>query len=162
MKKLYCLALAATMAASAFAGNATASKFRSLGVSHMLTPTMPASNGFQHAKVKMAAGLASEDTPTPGSAITKTQSWGLLNGTDGKTWYYAQTFTIDAARRVYTGSDITIYNSSHEVEGTIHVDIADDENVNEITPFGAVTTKFFDRNATSIQPSLLECFLASV
>lgn len=149
MKKLYCLALAATMAASAFAGNATASKFRSLGVSHMLTPTMPASNGFQHAKVKMAAGLASEDTPTPGSAITKTQSWGLLNGTDGKTWYYAQTFTIDAARRVYTGSDITIYNSSHEVEGTIHVDIADDENVNEITPFGAVTTKFFDRNANT-------------
>lgn len=149
MKKLYCLALAATMAASALAGNATASKLRSHGINRMLTPTMPASNGLQHAKVKMSAGLASDDAPVPGDKIEKTQSWGLLNGTDGKTWYYAQTFTVDSERRTYTGSDITVYNSSHEVAGSIHIDIADDENVNEISPFGAITTKFFDRDANT-------------
>ncbi len=149
MKKFYCLALAATMAASAFAGNATAKKLRSLGTSQLLTASTPANKGLQHAKVKMAAGLASDDAPTPGSTITKSQAWGLLNGTDGKTWYYSQTFTIDSDRRVYTGSDLTIYNASHKVEGTIHIDIADDENVNEISPFGAITTKFFDRDANT-------------
>ncbi len=149
MKKFYCLALATMMTASAFAGNATAKKFRSLSDGSLATVSPMEGKGLQHAKVKMSAGVASADTPTPGSTISKAESWGLLNGTDGKTWYYSQTFTVNEETYTYTGSDVTIYNASHEKEATIHVDIADGDRVNEISPFGAITTKFFDRDAST-------------
>lgn len=85
----------------------------------------------------------------PVATLTSTGGWGQLEGEDGQTWFY--TTRYDVSGFYYTGAEITIYNPQHEVAGTISVATPEGKNVNDITPFGTITTKMFDKNSATTE-----------
>lgn len=86
---------------------------------------------------------------TPADAMAQTSVWGVLYHENGTTWYYTQTF--EERDWYFDSSDITIYDNNFTSLGTIHVEIPEDMNVNDISPNDFVTTMFFDNEASSIE-----------
>lgn len=86
---------------------------------------------------------------TPSDATANAYTWGILYHEDGCTWYYTQTFE---ERGWYFGAtDITIYDNNFTQVGSIHIDIPEGMNVNDIDPIDFVSTRFFDTNSTTIE-----------
>lgn len=146
MKRIYYLTLAALLAGSSAVGQATTKKFRQFASPSAFTAKVEKQGAFKRSAVRQSPAGAALAATDPDAAIKNAEGWGVLTGTDGKTWFYTQKFTIDSSRRTYTGSEFTVTNADNKQLATIKVDIAADENVNVIEPFGTVTTKFFDRN----------------
>lgn len=103
-------------------------------------------SGAMNSQVRHAAPAADN---SPVATITSTGGWGQLEGEDGKIWFYTTSYTVNGY--YYSGAKVTVYNPQHEVAGTIDVVAPDGKNVNDITPFGTVTTKMFDKNANTTE-----------
>lgn len=146
MKRIYYLTLAALLAGSTAVGQAAAGKFRQLAAPSAFAAKVEKPGAFKHSAVRQSPAGAALAATEPDAAIKNAEGWGVLTGTDGKTWFYTQKFSVDASRRTYTGSEITVTNAENQQVGTINVTIDPTDNVNVIEPFGTVTTKFFDRN----------------
>ncbi len=86
---------------------------------------------------------------TPSDATANAYTWGILYHEDGCTWYYTQTFE---ERGWYFGAtDITIYDNNFTQVGSIHIDVPEGMNVNDIDPIDFVSTSFFDTNSTTTE-----------
>ena len=137
------------LAGTGINGYASAKKFRSLEGVTFAGKAALKQNALKQAAPHMSPmGVAAVDRD-PDAAISDTEAWGLLTGTDGKSWFYSQSLTVDSERRTYTGSTFTVTDASHNELATINVAIDDSENVNVIEPFGTVTNKFFDRDQST-------------
>ncbi|MBO7165528.1 MAG: hypothetical protein J6V60_05535 [Muribaculaceae bacterium] len=80
----------------------------------------------------------------PTMTVTDSYTWGFLDGPQGGDWLYSQTYTFDGW--YYSSSEVTIYDNDHNVMGKLSIEIPEDLQVNQIQPFGTVTTNFFERN----------------
>lgn len=91
-----------------------------------------------------------------GIARTAAEPFSQMQGTvadflvdeDGNRWYYTQenTYSSSAYGASISKAVIKVYDNSHELAGTINVDIPDGMSVNAISPYGTITKKFFDLN----------------
>lgn len=88
------------------------------------------------------------DAIEPGNTFSDVPAWSTIEGPDGSTWSWTQTFTASSkfGARYYGSSEITVYDDTHTKVGSFTVTIPEDEQVNDIVPFGAITKKFFDRD----------------
>lgn len=96
-----------------------------------------------------------EDNPSDSTETTNaepigviTGSWNVLNGPDGKTWFYTQEMDYG-----YTESTITIYDEYCKELGSVKVkpEFGEGVETNVIEPFGTVTTHFFDNDPSTIE-----------
>ncbi len=87
-------------------------------------------------------------------STTDIRIFDFLTGTDGRDWLMTQTF--EKSGYYYTSSDVTIYDGSNSVISTFTVGTPEDCNVNEIQPYGLVTTKFFDTNSKTMEVLVYE------
>ncbi len=95
-------------------------------------------------KVQYAAPSVSND---PVASISSNGEWGMLEGEDGSTWFY--TINRAVSNGYYTGADLVLFNNNHEQEASFHVDIPDGKRVNDITPMGMITSKLYDKDAST-------------
>ena len=147
MKKIYYLTLAAMLAGAGAAGHASAKKLHAMASPNAFTASVvKKQSALKQSVVHQSPVGAAVESVNPDAAISNAEGWGLLTGTDGKSWFYSQKFTIDPSRRTYTGSEFTVIDADNNQLATIKVDIPADKNVNVIEPFGTVTKKFFDRD----------------
>lgn len=84
---------------------------------------------------------ASED---PMATVSDSYTWGYLDGPNGGDWFYSQTYTFDGW--YYASTEVTIYDDQYNEVGKLSVDMPEGVQVNQIQPFGTVTTNFFERN----------------
>lgn len=98
----------------------------------------------------LAAPLATDGTPD--MSLSGIGGWGTLEGPDGTTWFYSQTFTMNPTNKwYYGGSTITIYNDYNEKVWDFSIEIPNETLVNQIQPFGKITRTFFERNTSSYE-----------
>lgn len=83
----------------------------------------------------------------PSATIKAGSEWGLLEGTDGQDWYYSIDRTAEGY--YYTGATLSVYDPTHTLAGTVKIAVPDGKKVNDITPFGTITTKMFDKDAST-------------
>lgn len=75
------------------------------------------------------------------------RSFGFLDGTDGMMWHFVQENVAEGYN--YLSSTITVYNAQNESLGSFTVDIPESMRVNQIEPYGLVTSKLFDTNSST-------------
>lgn len=78
-----------------------------------------------------------------------TGGYNLHKGPDGSQWYSTQTYTVDSY--YYTSSEITVYNSTGEVQGTISVTIPEGTQVNQIMPGDVISSNLFDKDKNTYE-----------
>jgi len=80
--------------------------------------------------------------------IKNVPTYGTVTGDDGSTWIYTMTTTESPTHPFSYGSaTINMYDGSNTLVTTVTVNVPDSMNVNDIEPFGAVSTKFYDTNS---------------
>ncbi len=82
------------------------------------------------------------------TATMQAQAWGYLYDEDDNMWYYTQDIVNDGSLwgSYISSTTINIYDNTHKLAGTITIDVPDTIKVNQITPYGTITKKFFDLN----------------
>ena len=75
--------------------------------------------------------------------------WGYLTGPDKSDWLWAE--TVEKEGYNYKSATITVYDNHQDEAGRITVNVAPGVTVNQIEPFGMVTSKFFDRDASNME-----------
>lgn len=90
--------------------------------------------------------VSSED---PTATVNNSMTWGFLKGPDGSDWFYSQTFTFDGW--YYASTEITVYDSDYSEVGKLSIQSPEGLSVNQMEPFGAVTTNFFERNNSTYE-----------
>lgn len=112
--------------------------------------TMPLHSLAEHVpfmpKVTLKGANHGHKAPTPDVELTG-HSFGFLEGADGLTWHYVQENVSSGYD--YTQSVVTVYNAKHELQGSFTVQVPEGMKVNMIEPFGRITTKLFDLNAST-------------
>lgn len=92
--------------------------------------------------------IAASDVATP-DATTNAYTWGVIEHEDGYTWYYTQTFE---EREWYIGStDINIFDNDFNAVASLHIEIPEDMNVNDIQPLNFITSSFFDTDESTLE-----------
>ncbi len=93
---------------------------------------------------------------TPSDTIV-TKGFGFLQGPDGLDWLFTEnaTFGGEYNDEVKT-STFTIYDASRNVVGTITHTVDAEKSVNDLYPYGVITTNFFDNNALTYEVLVYE------
>lgn len=79
-------------------------------------------------------------------------AYGFLAGEDGKQWFYTVSYTTDGY--YYKQAVVTLFDPSHKQSGQITVDVPDGMVVNQIVPFGNLTSKLFDKDDQSLEMAI--------
>jgi len=80
----------------------------------------------------------------------KTSTWGFLTSVSGTSWLFSQSFTNSAdSQYSYASSDIVIYDENNVEQCSLTVNVDEGDYVNSIQPFGTITEKFFDNDAST-------------
>lgn len=119
----------------------------SFKASAAVIPSLKASATTAASAFPLHKASASMRHKVPADASIQAQSFGFLDGTDGMTWHFTQ--ENESEFYTYTKSTVTVYNSKRELEGSFTVEVPEGMAVNMIEPFGLVTTKLFDKNAST-------------
>ena len=85
----------------------------------------------------------------PSATVSDAMTWGFLEGPDGTEWFYSQTFTLD--EWYYTSTEITVYDSDYQEVGKFSIQTPEEYSVNQMQPFGVITTNFFERNNSTYE-----------
>lgn len=73
------------------------------------------------------------------------ESFGFLTGDDGLTWSYTLTLIpTEDNPYFYTGATISLYDSKGTLVKTVNCSVPEGLRVNDIEPFGSISTKFYD------------------
>lgn len=80
-------------------------------------------------------------------AVLNGKLFGFLDGTDGMMWHFVQENVADGYN--YRKSVVTVYDAKNVQLGSFTVDVPAGMRVNQIEPFGLVTSKLFDTNSMS-------------
>lgn len=89
------------------------------------------------------------------SATTRmeTDSFGFLEGADGKTWYYTQHNQVNE-NYLCSASNVTIFDANNQKRGEFTIEFPDSSMVNAVEPYGMVTNKLFDLNASTYEVTI--------
>lgn len=93
-----------------------------------------------------AKTMGMHKAPQAQASLTAT-AFGFLEGPDGKTWTFTQ--ANEGTMYGYTSCVITVYDADNKAVGGFTVEIPAEMKVNQVEPFGLVTSKFFDKDASS-------------
>lgn len=106
--------------------------------------------------VKNSVGAVDDTQP---ECSAQSSAYGFLNGPDGTQWYFTQDF--EEKDSVYEGgyrhfykylsSTVNVYDSSCKLVGTLKVELPDNVAVNQIEPYGYVTSNFFDKDKSTYE-----------
>ena len=109
-------------------------------------------NGGSFTKASLTPKSVQTLADAADGSVTLPQSagWGMLEGPDGKSWFYTQNYSTNNSG-YYASSTITIFDASHKEMGTITFNVPDGQTVNYIQPYGTITKKFFDRDDKSYE-----------
>lgn len=96
------------------------------------------------------------DTPTN---TASGQTYGWVSAPDASNWYFTQSFTSrdSVYSEFYTAhfhesSEITLFDNSHKQVGSFSVKVPEGwKHVTDITPYGPITKKLFDRDEKSCE-----------
>lgn len=80
----------------------------------------------------------------PDATMKSEGGWGMLTAEDGTDWYYTTKYTLSGS--YYSGAQVTVYDNAHAQVGQFNVQVPAGTKVNQIQPFGTITSKFFDRD----------------
>lgn len=95
---------------------------------------------------------------TPANAASG-QTYGWVSAPDASNWYFTQSFTSrdSVYSEFYTAhfhesSEITLFDNSHKQVGSFSVKVPEGwKHVTDITPYGPITKKLFDRDEKSCE-----------
>ncbi len=168
MKKITILSVAWLIAAGCIAAGTSgktsyAQRLKTMGIHNFVSvPGMvDCSNASRQAGVAGFAKLknapsrvAAADTA---SHSFSSESYGWVTGSDGNNWYFTQESTTRDSvyseyytAHFYETSTITVYNNNHEQVGQFTATVPDGwKHVTGVEPYGPVTNKLFDFDATS-------------
>ncbi|MGM9856276.1 MAG: Ig domain-containing protein [Candidatus Limisoma sp.] len=107
-------------------------------------------------KAGKAIAMTAMEAPAADFTCSVDGAWGMLEGPDGSTWYFTQTFTMSESNPYfYASSDVKIFNDKHEEVATLNIPATEGEKCNQIQPFGMVTKKLFDRDEKTWEVMIL-------
>lgn len=122
----------------------------SLLIAGAMTIAMPQQSAAKHKpfspKITLNGKSHMHKAPTADASL-ESKSFGLLDGPDGLTWHFTQENTVDGFNM--TESVVTVYNAKHEKQGSFTVKVPEDMRVNQIEPYGLITSKLFDLNGST-------------
>lgn len=95
----------------------------------------------QHAEAALRHKAVSADAAQTGT------SFGFLDGTDGLQWHFTQENVADGYN--YQSSVVTVYNADRVKQGSFTVTVPEGMRVNQIEPYGQITSKLFDTSAAT-------------
>lgn len=149
MKKFLRCVTCAAMSVALLAGN-----FTSHAASKSVTKVNMEKTGLSILKDRQwkSAKFKKPERPaiTPKSlTLGPTGGYSLIKGPEGEQWYSTQTYTVESY--YYTASEITIYNSVGEVQGTINVTVPDSSQVNQIMVGDVVSSNLFDKDKNTYE-----------
>ncbi len=106
------------------------------------------------AQLKNAPSRVSADEA---SNSFSSEGYGWVTGSDGNNWYFTQesTYRDSVYSEYYTAhfyetSTITVYNNNHQQVGQFTIQVPEGwRHVSGIEPYGPVTNKLFDSNAST-------------
>ncbi len=110
----------------------------------------PTGGSFTKASLTPRAVQTLADAQDGTTTLPQAAGWGMLEGSDGKSWFYTQSYTTNSSG-YYASSTITVFDASHKEMGSITVNVPDGQIVNYIQPYGTLTKKFFDRDDKSYE-----------
>ncbi len=84
------------------------------------------------------------------SDTTVSSGYGFLVGPDGNDWVYTEEARFNGTDG-YKSAAFTLYDAAHKNQGTIEVTIPEGRWINAIEPYGIITNKFFDRDASTYE-----------
>lgn len=92
------------------------------------------------------------------SASAQSSAYGFLTGPDGSQWYFTQEIGTETVvyeggytSYKYVNSTVNVYDSSNQLVGTVNIDWPSDVNVNQVEPYGYITSNFFDKDKNSYE-----------
>lgn len=150
------VAMAFTPASARFQGHKFAASSPRVGsvVRGQASAFQLSAEGDAAGMVRRAASYAHR---APKSVISETVSlqaplYGFLEGPDGLIWYYTQTNHLaQSSSYDYASSEVSVFDASHKLRGTFTVQIPEGRRVNQIEPFGIITSKLFDLNSSTLE-----------
>lgn len=92
-------------------------------------------------------GMNSQHKAATADAVLDGQLFGFLDGTDGMMWHFVQENVAEGYN--YLSSTVTVYNAQNEHLGSFTVEVPEGMRVNQIEPYGLVTSKLFDTNSST-------------
>lgn len=82
--------------------------------------------------------------------ILDISDYGTLEALDGTTWFWTASYTQSEEFDFFYGSGtITLYDDKSQPVTTVSYDVPSGMKVNVIEPFGEITSKFYDTNAST-------------
>lgn len=148
LKKLLVCTMMASLGCVAYAGPGLVSieKFKKQPLAFSASQQIGSKDVFNKKALQSPAML---NTSTADFQL-KTSTWGFLTGVDGSSWLFSQSFTNSAESKYsYASSEIVIYDQNNVEQCTLKVDVDENTYVNSIQPFGTITEKFFDNDAST-------------
>lgn len=140
LKKVIPFVLALIVGLPSFGTNCNSALMRLKGDTNTILQRSISSKSIRNTSLK--AELSNVES-------TYAYTWGTIDHENGYTWYYTQTFE---ERGWYLGaSDITIYDNNFEQVCTLHIDIPEDMNVNDVMPVDFISSQFFNTDANSYE-----------
>lgn len=115
--------------------------------------SLSAGRGWQQMMKQTPAGKLRQVSP---QTSRQASFFNFLEGPDGTTWYFTQDIQYrDPEETGYTytfaSSSFCIYNSKHELQGQFTIEVPQDMVINAIEPYGTITKKLFDLNASTLE-----------
>lgn len=98
------------------------------------------------ARQQQSASLLSTEQPV--AQMQTSDGWGYLYDENELPCYYTIE-TQTSGSYYYSGAKVEIWDNDHEQIATIQVDVPDSITVNRITPYGDLTTSFFDGKSST-------------
>lgn len=84
--------------------------------------------------------------------IKNADEFGTLTGEDGSTWMFKTKLASSSEFEYYLGgADITLYDSNNDSVTTVNYQTPAGMKINEITPFGNLSSKFFDTDSKTVE-----------
>lgn len=86
----------------------------------------------------------------------KSSNFNFIDGPDGSTWYYTQDVQWASPEETgytytFASSHIQVFDSHHQLQGECDVEVPAGMVINSIEPYGRITKKLFDLNASTLE-----------
>lgn len=89
----------------------------------------------------------------------KSSNFNFIEGPDGSTWYYTQDVQWASPEETgytytFASTHIQVFDSHHQLQGVCDVEVPAGMVINSIEPYGRITKKLFDLNASTLEMTI--------
>ena len=145
-KHLLCTRIAVALVALCACFSAVASVSR-IKTTDMKGGKVLMGKNHQWKSASMITKKSTEQANTEKVTLGPTHDYGFVTAVDGTQWYVTQNYTIK--NYYYASSEITLYNSKGEKQGTINVTVPEGKSCNQIMVGETITNNLFDRTTST-------------